>query len=85
MAVISFQFSKSADRNDQDRLLGRLKKKPGVRVAGRIDAESQDDDIARMCFAETVDATHVASVVEELHQAAHVEKVSVEPRRELIP
>lgn len=83
MAVISFRFSGSADRPAQERLLGRLKKAPGVRASGRIDAESQDEDISRMCFAETIDASHTASIVEELHQASGVEAVSVEPRRGL--
>ena len=84
MAVISFQFSDSANRGDQDTFLGRLKKLAGVRSAGRIDSESPDKDIARMCFAESVDASHVPSIVDELHRAPGVESVSVEPRRGLV-
>ena len=83
MAVISFQFSNSADRKDQERILGRLKKIAGVRTVGRIDSESADEDISRMCFAESVDATHVPAIVDELHRVSGVEGVSVEPRREL--
>lgn len=83
MAVISFRFSSSADRGEQNRILGRLKKLAGVRTVGHIDADSPDDDISRMCFAETMDA-QVATVVDELHRASEVEGVSVEPRRELI-
>jgi len=83
MPVISFQFSGTADRGDQDRLLGRLKKMAGVKTAGRIDAESEDEDILRMCFAETVDASHLPSIIEQLHHAPGVEGVSVEPRRGL--
>ena len=83
MAMISFQFSKSAGRRDQDRLLTRLKKVAGVRAVGRIDEESPDADISRMCFAETIDDS-VPKIVEQLHQASGIESVSVEPRRELI-
>lgn len=84
MAVISFQFSSSAGRGDQDSLLGRLKKTTGVRTVGHIDGESQDDEISRMCFAETTDASHVHDIVDELHRASGVEEISVEPRRGLI-
>jgi len=83
MAVISFQFSGSTDRPAQERLLGRLKKAPGVRTVGRIDEASLDNDIARMCFVETADTTHTDSIVETLHQAPGVETVSVEPQRGL--
>ena len=84
MAVVSFQFSGTANRDEQDRILSRLKKLAGVRSVGRIDPESQDEDISRMCFAETADASHIPSIVDELHQAPGVEGVSVEPRRGLV-
>jgi hypothetical protein len=83
MAVISFRFSASADKDDQELVLGKLRKLTGVKSVGRVDAESQDEDISRMCFAETI-AAHVPLVVEELHQTSKVKDVAVEPRRGLI-
>lgn len=83
MAVISFHFSHTTDRGAQERVLGRLKGLAGVRAVGRIDSDSADADIARMCYAESVDAAHVPLIVEELHRASGVEGVSVEPRRGL--
>lgn len=85
MPVISFRFSPAADRPTQDRLLVRLKHAPGVKTAGRIDPESPDAEISRMCFAETTDPSATASVVDELHRASGVETgtVSVESRRGL--
>ena len=84
MAVISFRFARDTDRGHQDRVLGRLKNLAEVRTAGRIDSDSNDEDISRMCCAESVDQSHVPSIMEELHRAAGVEDVSVEPRRGLI-
>ncbi len=83
MAVISFRFAHDADRGHQDRLLSRLKNLTGVRAAGRIDADSQDQDISRMCFAQSVDQSFVPTIVDELHRAAGVEDVAVESRRGL--
>lgn len=83
MAVISFHFTRNTDRGHQDRILSRLKTLAGVRAVGRIDSESQDQDISRMCFAESVDPSHVPLIVDELHRAAGVEGVAVEPRRGL--
>ena len=80
MPVISFQLP-PANRGEQNRILGAIGKMAGVRTVGRVDAESKDTDVARMCFAETADAAHVPTVVEELHRTAGVEGVSVEPRR----
>lgn len=85
MPVISFQFSHTTDRSTQERLLGRLKQAPGVRAVGRVDPDSSDADIARMCFAETSDPNSTTSLAEELRKAPGVESttVSVEPRRGL--
>ena len=85
MPVVSFQFSPSATRAAQDRILKRLRTTPGVRSVGRIDSQSDDKEIARMCFAETTDASLAASVVGQLHHFAGVDAqtVSVEPQRGL--
>lgn len=83
MPVISFQLP-PANRGEQNRILGVIEQMAGVRTVGRIDAESKDTDVSRMCFAETADAAHVPTVMDELHRTAGVEGVSVEPRRGLI-
>lgn len=83
MAVISFHFARTTDRGHQDRVLSRLKSLAGVRTAGWIDSDSEDQDISRMCFAESVDLSHVPVIVDELNRAAGVEGVAVEPRRGL--
>jgi hypothetical protein len=83
MAVISFLFTPNTDRRHQDRVLNRLKALAEVRSAGRIDSESDDQEISRMCFAESVDPSHVPIIVEELHRSAGVENVAVESRRGL--
>ena len=85
MPVISFQFSPSADRRTQERVLGRLKQAPGVKSVGPVDPDSSDADIARMYVAETSDPNSTTSVAEELRKAPGVESgtVAVEPRRGL--
>lgn len=87
MSVISFRFTDSANRTEQERLIGRLKRTPGIRAVGRIDEESSDETIARMCFAEAVDRQAEASVVKELRHAPAIdaESVAIEPLRGLIP
>jgi len=84
MAVVSFRFTRSADRSAQDRVLGRLKKLQGVKTVGRIDGDSPDEDISRMCFAETTSPEHAESVLEHLQEAVGVEGASIESRRGLV-
>ncbi len=84
MAVISFQLAESADSSHRERVLDQLRHTHGVRHAGRIDPASQDGDVARMCFADTIDTDATNAVVETLRGSAGVENVAVEPRRGLV-
>lgn len=83
MSVVSFQFTPETDRHSQDQLLGRLEKLAGVRAAGRVDPETDDPEVSRMCFAEVAAGHPEQVVVGELHKADGVEGVSIEPRRGL--
>ena len=84
MAVISFLLAASSDLSDQERVLGQLRRTHGVRGVGRIDPDSRDSEISRMCFAETDNADAVQLVVAQLQRDSEVENVSVEPRRGLV-
>ena len=83
MTVISFRFARNTDRGHQDRVLNRLRTLAGVRTTGRIDSDSEDQDISRMCFAESTDSSDVQVIVDELHRSSGVEGVAIEPRRGL--
>ncbi|MGL6076526.1 MAG: hypothetical protein ACRC8S_20415 [Fimbriiglobus sp.] len=82
MSVISFQFAQNTDRGHQDQILSQLKSLAGIRTVDRIDSTSEDDDILRMCFAESVDSSQVPTILAELHRLG-AQGVSVETRRGL--
>lgn len=84
MAVISFQFTHNTNPEQQERTLKKLRALSGVRVVDRIDSESNDQDISRMCFAEVADSTSTQTVLSELHKTVDVEGVAVEPKRGLV-
>jgi hypothetical protein len=83
MAVVSFQLSANADRGKQEHLLDQVRSFSGVSSVGRIDAESNDDDILRMCIAKVADGSRLPSVLDALHRVSGIEGVSVESRRGL--
>lgn len=81
MCVISFHFAQNMDREQQGLVLNRLKVLEGVCTTGYIDPKSEDQDISRMCFAESINPHHVPFIVDELRRTNGVEGVSTEPKR----
>lgn len=84
MPALSFQFSEAIDRRTLDKTLAKLRKLPGVKSIDRIDPESDDSVISRMCIASVVDRQNLETLRADLAGTKGVESVEEPPQRELV-
>ena len=83
MPTVSFKFQQGLDKKQQEILLADLRSLSGVHSSGRIDPESANPVISRMCFAEVDGGQPLDALRDYLSANPEVVSVEVEPRREL--
>jgi len=84
MPSVSFEFAQSLDKKQQERLLTDLRSRSGVHAADRIDPESANPVVTRMCFAEVEDGLPLEALRDYLNAKPEIASVEIEPRRELV-
>lgn len=84
MPSVSFEFAKSMDKKQQERLLADLRSRSGVHTADRIDPESTNPVVTRMCFAEVDGGLPLDALRDYLSANPEITSVEIEPRRELV-
>ena len=84
MPELELQFSHSTDRKTQDAALAKMRKLAGVAHAIRVDPESEDPVISRMCSVAVADASQVGLLKSQLAKLPGVETVDESTERKLV-
>jgi hypothetical protein len=81
MATISFRVADRVDAIRQSQIIKKLQAVAGVQHCGRLDPQSQNAVVSRMCLAEISDSVDVKQVVAQFASTPDVEDVAVESPR----
>ncbi len=84
MTTISFQFNSDVNRQQQNAVLDKVRRLPGVHTASFVDPDTSHPLISRMCMAEVQDESTSHALESLLANSQVVDSFDQEPDRNLV-